>query len=75
MSKRKAEPGMMGGGARPGATRFEGVPRLEKEEAAERGRGEAALGALGSPWDIEGPRELATGTKSNRGARSGATPY
>ena len=67
---------MMGAGARPGAERLAGVPRLENEEAADRGRGEAAGGGgLGVGCGRGGPNELGFGTKSKRGPRRGATPY
>lgn len=65
---------MMGGGARPDAPALAGVPRLENEDAAERGRGEAAPVILGRPAGNP-PIVFAFGTKSKSEESSGATPY
>ena len=65
---------MIGGGAKPGATKLAGVPMLENEDAAESVRGEAAPVIFGNPAGRP-PMVFALGTKSNKGERRGATPY
>lgn len=65
---------MIGGGARPAGTKGGGAPRLEYDEAADNGRDAAGCPMDGIPGG-RAPMALVLGTKSNRGARSGATPY
>lgn len=77
-SRRRAEPGIIGGGARVEGTLLRyppWAPMLEKEEDAERGRGDAEPAPPPTPSELSELSEFVLGVKSNRGDRSGATPY
>lgn len=66
LRRRRAEPGIM---EAAGRTDW-GYAGLEKDDAAEMGRGDSAVFAAGRET-----REDEEGVKSKRGPRSGATPY